>query len=221
MANEDEPVKAADERQELAAIVGELYRRGLFTASGGNASIRSAEAQGRIWITPSALFKGDLQPQAMVPLDLKGRLLDKKAGLPSSEKWMHIAILERRADLACVIHTHAPWATLLALSETPFLPISVEAAQIGEIPRLPFLMPGTRALAHAVAAAMGKNGSVVLLQNHGLVVAAPTLRQAATVTETIERCSELILRCLMLGKIPPTLPEKAIKRLQTMKRAKG
>lgn len=221
MENENQLARDADERQELATLVGELYRKGLFTASGGNASVRSAENRERIWITPSGLFKGDLQPQAMVPLDLKGRLLDKKAGIPSSEKWMHIAILEQRADLACVIHTHAPWATLLALSETPFLPISVEAAQIGEIPRLPFLMPGTRALAHAVAAAMGEDGSAVLLQNHGLVVAAPTLRQAVTVTETIERCSELILRCLMLGKTPPTLPEKAVERLQKMKRAKG
>ena len=120
-----------DERQELTAIIQELYARNLITASGGNVSLRATGREDKIWITPSGLFKGALQPEMMVPLDLAGRVLDRNAAAPSIEKWMHIAILKRRPDLNGVIHTHAPWATLLALSETPFLPISVEAALIG------------------------------------------------------------------------------------------
>jgi ribulose-5-phosphate 4-epimerase/fuculose-1-phosphate aldolase len=221
MGNMPRPHRPGDERQELTAIIQELYARNLITASGGNVSLRASGREGKIWITPSGLFKGALRPDMMVPLDLEGRVLARNTAVPSIEKWMHIAILKRRPDINGVIHTHAPWATLLALSETPFLPISVEAALIGEIPRLPFILPGTRALAEAVAAAMGEHGSAVLMQNHGLVVAAADLRQAATLTEIIERCCELILRCLMLGKQPPTLPEDAVRQLREQPHLKG
>ncbi len=206
---------------ELTAIVQELYARGLFTASGGNASVRATGRAGELWITPAGTFKGSLRPETMVRVGMDGEILEQGSAPPSSEKWMHIEILKRRPDLNGVIHTHAPWATLLALSETPFLPISAEAALIGEIPRLPWLMPGSRELAEAVAAALGAHASAVLMQNHGLIVAAPSLRQAATLTETVERCCALILRCLMLGKQPPVLPPESVKALRRAGHPKG
>jgi hypothetical protein len=42
------------------------------------------------------------------------------------------------------------------------------------------------------------------------------LRRAASTTEVIERCSELILRCLALGKRPPVLPDEVTKSLREM-----
>ena len=50
------------------------------------------------------------------------------------------------------------------------------------------------------------NGIAALMQNHGLVVAGSSVRNAVHTTEIIERCSELILRCAMLGKPPIVLP---------------
>jgi autoinducer 2 (AI-2) kinase len=208
------PLKIGSGREELAATVRELYERDLITATGGNLSLRVPGRSDELWITPSAMFKGYLSADIMVRINLRGEALDEHAATPSSERWVYTEILRRRPDVHAVIHTHAPWATVLALTETPFLPISAEAAFLGNIPLVLFIMPGTRELAEAVASAIGERGMAVLMQNHGLVVAGSSLRRAANATEVVERCAELILRWLSLGKQLPTLPPDAVESLR-------
>jgi ribulose-5-phosphate 4-epimerase/fuculose-1-phosphate aldolase len=116
-----------------------------------------------------------------------------------------------------IIHAHAPQVTILGLSDLPFLPISTEAAFLGDLPRVPFIMPGTKDLAQAVVEALG-DGAAVLMQNHGLIVAASSLRRAASLSEIVERTAEVILGCYAVGKEPPTLPENVVAMLQEMGR---
>ena len=74
--------------------------------------------------------------------------------------------------------------------------------------------PHRRELGQAVAEALGERGYVALMQNHGLVVAGPSLRKAANLTAIVEHYSELILRCLMLGKSPPLIPEAQVQQIR-------
>jgi autoinducer 2 (AI-2) kinase len=198
-------------RQQLIEVVHELYSAQLITATGGNVSVRS-DVPGEAWITPSQLFKGDLQLDVLVRIDMEGRALDADARSPSSETLMHTAVLKVRPDANAVIHCHAPNATILANADLPFLPISTEAAFLSNIGRIPFVMPGTQELADATVEAMG-DGWAVLMQNHGLLVAGRSLRRAANMAEIIERTSEVIIGCYAVGKEPPVLPEEAVKML--------
>jgi autoinducer 2 (AI-2) kinase len=209
------PAGPGDIRGELIEIVNELYQSGLITATGGNVSARAPNNPAEIWITPSQLFKGDLRPEILVPINIAGEPIDPASASPSSERLMHCAVFRVRTEATCVVHAHAPHATILANSGLPFLPISTEAAFFGDIPRVPFIMPGTEELANAVEKAIGA-GWAVLLQNHGLILAGRTLRRAADMVEIVERTAEVILGCYAVGREPPVLPEVIIASLQKM-----
>lgn len=209
-----QPVGAGDVRQELVDIVNELYAAQLITATGGNVSVR-IPGTNEIWITPSQFFKGHLRPEMLVRLDLDGNVLDPGALSPSSERLMHCALYRARSDAQAVVHAHAPHATILANSGLPFLPVSTEAAFFGDIPRVPFIMPGTQDLADAVGKA-AEHSWAVLMQNHGLIVGGRSLRRVADMVEIIDRSAEVILGCYALGKPPSTLPKDVVEMLQKM-----
>jgi ribulose-5-phosphate 4-epimerase/fuculose-1-phosphate aldolase len=168
--------KLQDPRAGLVQATRELFEQGLITATGGNLSIR-IEGKNELWITPSQLFKGDLSDKVMVRIDLEGNALDADALAPSSERLVHTEILKARSDCQVVVHAHAPYATMLALSGIPFMPITTEAAFLKELPVVPFIMPGTRELALEVVKHLGKSAAA-LMQNHGVVVAASSMRRA-------------------------------------------
>jgi phosphoglycerate dehydrogenase-like enzyme/sugar (pentulose or hexulose) kinase/ribulose-5-phosphate 4-epimerase/fuculose-1-phosphate aldolase/putative sterol carrier protein len=203
-----------DPRVEAVHVIEELYAAGLITATGGNVSVR-VPGTDEIWITPGQVFKGTLTPEMLVRIDLDGHPLDEGTASPSSERLMHCAVYRARPDAHAVIHAHAPNATVLADAALPFLPVSTEAAFFGDLPRVPFIMPGSQELADAVGAAAATSWAV-LMTNHGLLVAGRSLRRAADMAEVIERSAEVILGCHAVGKTPSVLPDEVVERLRKM-----
>ncbi|MEW6567046.1 MAG: class II aldolase/adducin family protein [Chloroflexota bacterium] len=203
-----------DLREELVQTVHELYSRQLITATGGNVSLRIPGSD-HLWITPGGLFKGDLRPEWIVRIDLHGDAVDPGAPTPSSERLTHCAIYRARPNANAIVHCHASYATILVNAGLPFLPISTEAAFLGEVGRVPFIQPGTAELAEAVVAALGA-GSAVLMQNHGMIVAASSLRRAADLAEIVERTAQVIHGCYAVGREPPTLPDEMVQHLRRL-----
>jgi autoinducer 2 (AI-2) kinase len=202
-----------DVREEMCRTIDELYRLQLITSTGGNVSARSANAPNDVFITPSASFKGELTPATFVAIDLDGNKRAPHPAKPSSETPIHVAILRARPDIQAVVHVHAPRATTLVNCDLPFLPISTESAFLAKIGRIPFVVPGTPALADAIVQALGQ-GWAVLMQNHGLIVAARSLRRAADIAQIVERTADIILGCYAaVGRPPPVLPPELVAEL--------
>lgn len=200
-------------RSEMCKVIEELYRQQLITSTGGNVSARCSDDPAHALITPSGSFKGELTPETFVRIDLHGRAVDSSPIKPSSESLIHAAILAARPDIQAVVHCHAPRATTLVNADLPFLPISTESAFLANIGRIPFIEPGTPALASAIVQALG-TGWAVLMQNHGLIVAARSLRRAADIAQIVERTCEVILGCYAaVGRPPPVLPPELVAAL--------
>ena len=205
---------AGDLRGEVISTVAEMYAHGLLTSTGGNVSAR-VPGKNELWITPNSSFKGALTPDMLVRIDLEGNPIGDFSYAPSSERMLHCAVYRNNPRAAAVIHSHAPKAAILGLTGLPFLPISTEAACVGEIPRVPFIMPGTRELAEAVGVA-AKDAPAVIMQNHGLIVGGSSLRQAANITLIIEQTADKLITCQLLGKVPPVLPDEIVTAIRSL-----
>jgi L-ribulose-5-phosphate 4-epimerase len=206
-------ILVGDIRDEVISTVEEMYAHGLITSTGGNVSVR-IPGENEVWITPNSCFKGALRPDMLVRVNLEGNPMEDSQYAPSSERMLHCAVYRNNPSVGAVIHSHAPKTTILGLADLPFLPISTEAAFIGEIPRVPFIMPGTVELADAVGAA-AKDTPAVIMQNHGLIVAGQNLRQAIDMTLIIEQTADNLIACHMLGKTPPVLPDEIVTMLRS------
>ena len=60
-------------------------------------------------LPPQGVYKGDLEEDMLLEVDLEGRVLSG-TGRPSSESPMHLALYRTRPEVGGVVHTHAPYS---------------------------------------------------------------------------------------------------------------
>ena len=148
-------------RRKICQAARQIAQAGYVAANDGNLSARCSD--GGVLITPSGVYKGDLEEDMLLEVDLEGRVLSG-TGRPSSESPMHLALYRTRPEVGGVVHTHAPYSVFSAnLGEDLTEPITADwALLLGPVPALPWLPLGTEELAGAVARAaeeMGLNPS--------------------------------------------------------------
>ncbi|MGE3540198.1 MAG: class II aldolase/adducin family protein [Candidatus Tectimicrobiota bacterium] len=201
-------------RRDLVGVCQRLYQRGFIAGTEGNVS--ALEAPDRLWITPSGVHKGLLQPAELLLIDLQGRVLFG-VGKPSSETPMHLALYRARPEVRAVVHAHPPIATSLTVAgcrlEPPLLPEAVVA--LGEVPTVPYQMPTTWQFANAVGAAM-RHADAALLENHGSVAVGRSLSEAFNRMEIVERAAQILYLARLLGQVQP-LPAEAVTALQALR----
>jgi L-fuculose-phosphate aldolase len=198
-------VTVDEARRQVAAVARRARALGLTVGSAGNVSQRLAD--GRVAITPSHLPYERLRPADVPVVDAEGRVVvgDRR---PSSETPLHLAIYRARDDVAAVVHTHSPFATLWAVLGVP-LPAHhyAIAALGGEVPIAPYATFGTTALARSLVTTLGTGGAA-LIAHHGAVAVGPDLETALEGAETVEFLAALAYRARLLGGAPVLSPEE-------------
>lgn len=183
-------------RFEIVRFGKKLLDKGLVTGTGGNLSLREGDL---VAVSPSAVEYDAMIPEDVVVTDMGGRVVEGRLS-PSSETHLHLAIYGSRPDVLSVVHTHSPYACVMACLgwEIPVFHYLVALAG-RSIPVAPYALFGTEALAAGAVRAMG-DGHAVLLSNHGLVAAGKNLSGAFRVAETVEFVSMVYSLARNLGE---------------------
>ena len=205
-------------KQEICDAGRRLYHRGLVAGSDGNLSVRLTADE--VLCTPSALCKGQMRPEDICLVNMRGEQL---AGTRrrSSEMLLHLEILQARPDIRAVVHSHPPYATAFAVAGKP-IPRAVTAEAeiiLGEVPIAPYATPGTATLARSVLPFVERT-NVCLLANHGAVTYAETLEQALCLTEALESYCQTLHLARQLGPVQ-SLNEKQSQELLAIRRSAG
>lgn len=179
-------------------------------SSGGNISVRVPD-NNVVIITPSGKPYRllDLDDICVIDFDLnpiEGSLS------PSIEAAMHIGVYQTRSDVNAVIHTHQPFASILAIINKPipalFDEISVEIGHLVEI--IPYAFSGSSELVNNVRSKLENACHCYLIQNHGALCLGTDMERAMKNTELLETVAHIYYHALAAGQEITTLPPSAI-----------
>ena len=192
---------------QLVMMMNRIYYRGMTTTSGGNLSVKDSD--GSVWITPSGIDKGNLGRDDIMRILPDGTFEGRHR--PSSEYPFHLAVYRQRPDIGAVLHAHSPG--LVACSIVRRIPEVLMTPQIfqvcGEVALAPYALPGSALLGQKIAAEFSKGYSVVILENHGVVIGAPDIFRAFMVFETLEFAARLQINALKIGHPRLLAPDTA------------
>ena len=198
-----------DIEQEVIDTARELLRRGLVEGTSGNLSARLPD--GNVVLTPSSLPYETMTVEDLVVVDLAGQVV-RGARAPTSEKALHLGCLRRYPELGGVIHSHAKYSTMFAVTHQP-IPCVIEEVDVfvgGDVPVAKYELTGSDELGEEVAHHVARRGAV-LMANHGLVSVGRTIGEAMKVASLVERTAEIVWGARVLGELVP-LPASTIER---------
>lgn len=200
---------ALEVREAVLATAKEMLRTGLVEGTAGNLSARLPD--GNVVMTPSSLDYEQMGLEDLVVVDLDGNVLEGEQS-PTTEKALHLACLRAHDDLGGVIHSHAMFATMFAVTRQP-IPCVIEEFDVfvgGEVPVADYKMTGSDELGDEVARWVEDRGAV-LMANHGLLTVGKDIQNAMKVAHLVERTAQIIWGSKLLGDLVP-LPDSTLER---------
>lgn len=213
--------KYAAEAREFIGVCHRLAQTQFVTSSGGNLAWRLDD--NLLLITPTKLYKGDIEPQDLVFIDMNGRVIDG-ARKPTGETPMYLKFFQLRPDVVTVIHCHAPHVCALAISQNEnwlMRPIFPETTiEVGPVPLVPYAEPLTEQLAENFVPFLAQYNSF-LMENHGLVtMSRGGIKETLMLVELLELSAQSILQALSVGKIKE-LKQQDVRDLGNTMRTRG
>jgi L-fuculose-phosphate aldolase len=199
-------------RADVVAAMREMSASGLNRGTSGNVSVRCGD---HMLVTPSAVPPSELTPDLVAMMAIDGHDGTPEGAhhgprKPSSEWRFHRDILRARPEVNAVVHTHSPFATVMAIGrrEIPAVHYMIAAFGGATIRCSDYATFGTAELSrHALTALEGRNGC--LLANHGSITVGPTLTRALWLAVELETLAFQYHHALLLGE-PVILSDEEI-----------
>lgn len=183
----------------IVNCIDRVYKNGLTTTSGGNLSVMDYD--GNIWITPSGKDKGTLKPDDICKILPNGEIIGEFK--PSIELPFHSLIYKLRPDIKAVLHVHSPYLVTYSLFNnappTDMLPTTFKLC--GKVGTSKYDIPGSMELGGQIAKYIDQGYDSIMMENHGVVLVAPTMEEAYVRLEALENCAKIGVKSIALGKI--------------------
>jgi L-fuculose-phosphate aldolase len=166
----------------------------------GHVSARDPDGRG-IWMKASTYGFEEIGPEQVLLVSWDGEVLEG-TGRRHIEFPIHTELMRARADVNCVVHTHAPWAVAFAATHEPLRPISHEPTFFVPPDVARFTKTGdlitTPELGGDVAAAVGGRNAAFML-HHGIVTCGDDVVSGVMAAVLLERACRTNLRALAGG----------------------
>jgi len=185
-------------REQIIAKCRWMNASGLNQGTSGNISARFGD---RMLISPSATPYDAMEPEMIASMPIDGEYGAWEGPLKPSTEWrFHLDILRARPEIGAVVHTHATYATVLAIARKPIPACHYMMAAFGgmDIRCADYATFGTEALSrYAIAALEGRTGC--LLANHGMIATGASLDKAMWLAVELETIARQYYMTLLIG----------------------
>ena len=188
-------------REDVARLHAELTRSELVVWTAGNVSARVQGAD-LLVIKPSGVSYDDLTPEAMVVVDLDGRLVEGDHQ-PSSDTAAHAYVYRHMPEVGGVVHTHSTYATAWCARREPIPCVLTMMADEfgGDIPTGPFALIGDDSIGRGIVETLrGSRSPAVLMGGHGPFTIGRTARDAVKAAVMLEDVARTVHVAQQLGQ---------------------
>lgn len=214
--DEENSMKYEKIRKQVLNAILEAVDQGLIKGTSGNIALRDDD-EDVVAITPSGIAYSTMKAEDIAIVDLDGKWLDGPYK-PSSEVPMHTAVLRARKDIKATVHTHAMFATIMAMGEGEIQATTPPQCEFVPVRVVPFTMPGTNDVADKVVEALGEDGRAVLIKNHGMLCCGKNMKAAMAATVYTEEMAITEYYARLLGTFEP-MPKEAVEAMQALIKA--
>ena len=205
-----------DELKQTLILGGQvLVAEGQDDFTRGHISMRLPDDPSLFFMKPHSVGLDEVTMENILTIDLEGNVVAGSARR-HSEVYIHSEIFKARADVACVLHTHPPYAIALSSSGRPMKCYSQPGAlfynSVGIYDDTINLIR-SHAMGAGVAKALGQRRAV-LLKNHGIVGAGATIAEVVVSALMLENAAMIQMITEAAGTPAPEFPAADIEKLQ-------
>ncbi|WP_370600834.1 class II aldolase and adducin N-terminal domain-containing protein [Pseudomonas nitroreducens] len=193
----------AQARAELACAFRWTARLGMHEAIANHFSLAVSDDGRRFLINPYGRHFSRVRASDLLLLDADDPSALERPDAPDITAWaLHGALHRRHRHARCILHVHSKYATALAcLADSRLPPIEQNAMRFFERVAIDegFDGMGLGDEAERVSRQLGDK-PILLMGNHGVLVAAPSVAQAFDDLYYFERACEIYLTALSSGR---------------------
>ncbi|CAB3929307.1 class II aldolase/adducin family protein [Achromobacter insolitus] len=203
-----------DTRVQLAACYRLVSHFGMSDLIYNHITARIPGPEGHLLINPYGMMYDEITASSLVKIDLDGNVLGNQGhyGINAAGYVIHSAVHGARHDVQCVIHTHTRAGMAVSALKCGLLPLTQTAMRFAKIPYHDYESVAIDLDERERLVADLGQSEAMILRNHGLLAAGPSIAQAFNTLYWLEMACKAQVDALAANRElclpPPEVIEK-------------